>query len=394
VTNYGSLAINGVYTPGSLPGLVAGPTWGGVSGAKVMPGNGMSSFADVGYDPAFNPTGATGFSYSAWFRGNPADTRSFQTIVGHSDSSFRAAINASGKLQAHAGLADITSAKVYNDGNWHQFVATFTGTNVVYSGTNTSTLGVNVLYVDGQQVGTSVGGANPGSTLDLMIGNDPQFTNSPYGIGRCFAGQVCEVAFWNGTALSTNDVKSLYIASGQDRAPVVANTVTNTVASGLPAQLAISGLKTAAGWSDPDGDTVTLSSAGPTSALGKSVTSDATYIYYNAPATNEDHFTYIVTDGFLTASGTVYLEPVTSAGASIQNPSKDGSGHPTFRGSGIPGYTYGVERATAITGPWIEAGTVTAAVNGSWTFTDLTQTNPPTIFYRLYYPDSPGNPPQ
>ena len=75
----------------------------------------------------------------------------------------------------------------------------------------------------------------------------------------------------------------------------------------------------------------------------------------------------------------------------IDNPSVDGSGHPTFNGHGIPGYTYGVERSTDLT-TWVNAGpdqassTVTAGANGSWSFTDATQTSPSPVFYRLYYP--------
>jgi fibronectin-binding autotransporter adhesin len=85
---------------------------------------------------------------------------------------------------------------------------------------------------------------------------------------------------------------------------------------------------------------------------------------------------------------------VGGVGGSISNPTVDGSGHPTFSGHGIPSYIYGVESATSVSGPWSEAGTVTADANGSWSFTDASQTDPGTIFYRLYYPDNPGNPPQ
>jgi fibronectin-binding autotransporter adhesin len=94
----------------------------------------------------------------------------------------------------------------------------------------------------------------------------------------------------------------------------------------------------------------------------------------------------------------VYFKPANSTasgkGGSIASATVNGSGNPTFSGNGIPGYIYGVESATSLAGPWIEAGTATGASNGAISFTDLTQTNPPTIFYRLYYPDNPGNPPQ
>ena len=179
-------------------------------------------------------------------------------------------------------------------------------------------------------------------------------------------------------------------------APVVANIVTNNVTSGLTWKIAISDLKTVAGWSDPDGDAVTLSTVAASSFNGTNVTSDGTFIYYNGPVTSEDYFTYTVTDPYgATAMGTVYVESVAGAGGSIQNTITDDSGHPTFSGSGIPGYTYGVESSTtSVNGPWINAGTVTVGSNGSWSFTDAGQVNPPLIFYRLYYPYSADNPAQ
>jgi hypothetical protein len=89
----------------------------------------------------------------------------------------------------------------------------------------------------------------------------------------------------------------------------------------------------------------------------------------------------------------------------ISSPAVNGSGNPTFSGTAASGLTvYGVESTTSLTGTpkWIEATNVTTLTapgvttgsDGSWSFTDANQTNPPTIFYRLYYPDSPGSPPQ
>jgi hypothetical protein len=174
----------------------------------------------------------------------------------------------------------------------------------------------------------------------------------------------------------------------------VANIVTNNVTSGEMWKIAISALKTAAGWSDPDGDPVTFNSVNSPSANGTNITSDSSYIYYNGPVTSEDHFTYTITDGTLTSTGTVYLEAVAAMAPRISNPATDGNGHPTFSGNGISGYTYGVESATNLSGPWFNAGTVTAGANGSWSFTDASQSSPPIIFYRLYYPYSAGSPPQ
>jgi hypothetical protein len=207
-------------------------------------------------------------------------------------------------------------------------------------------------------------------------------------------------ASYNGSQYSCRALSSLgnvettaAVLVATNQSPV-ANIVTNSVTSGETWKIAISVLKTAAGWSDPDGDTVTFNSVNSPSANGTNVTSDSSYIYYNGPVTFEDHFTYIITDGTLTGTGTVYLEAVAAKAPSISNPATDGNGHPTFSGNGISGYTYGVESATSLSGPWFNAGTVTAGANGSWGFTDASQSNPPIIFYRLYYPYSAGSPPQ
>jgi autotransporter-associated beta strand protein len=260
------------------------------------------------------------------------------------------------------------------------------------NGTPTLTVTNGTLTFNNNAATVTVLGATP-----LAVGS---YKLISAGTGGSVAGSVNAAATVNGAGVVAGHAVSLSIVSGElylvvtNRAPVVANIVTNNVTTGLAWKIAISDLKTAAGWSDPDGDTVTLSGVTSPSANGTNVTSDGTFIYYNGPVTAEDHFTYTVTDRTLTASGTVYLEAVAGTAASIQNPTINGSGHPTFSGSGIPGYIYGVESATSLSGPWVNAGTVTAGANGSWSFTDASQSFPTTIFYRLYYPYSAGNPPQ
>ena len=180
---------------------------------------------------------------------------------------------------------------------------------------------------------------------------------------------------------------------------VVSRIVTNSVATGTTWKIAISDLSNEAGWNNGGSGPITLSSVGPTSNLGKSVTMDSNFVYYNAPVNAEDFFNYTIADGSSTANGTVYLEATNIVSAShIDNPTVNGSGHPTFNGHGIPGYTYGVESSTDLT-TWVNAGpdqassTVTAGADGSWNFTDTTHSNPTSIFYRLYYPYS-ATPPQ
>ncbi len=218
LTNYGSVGANGTYSPGTVPGVVSGPNRngqpdGGLVGLNVPLFSGVSSFADVGYAPVYNPTGATPFTVTAIFRGNPCDNR-YQDIVGHSDNSWRIAVNTTGKLQCQLGTngsSVINSAKVYNDGNWHQVVMVYTPASVP------TVTGTNALYVDGvldnYTNAVSTNGILPGLASDALIAGDPQYTNSPAGVGRQFNGQVCEVALFT-NALTAAQIGALYNSLG------------------------------------------------------------------------------------------------------------------------------------------------------------------------------------
>lgn len=217
LTNYGSSTVNGVYHPGAVPGGAAGPSESGIrvanlSGTNAMQGNGVSSFADAGISPTLNPVNYTSFSYSAWFKGIPADDRSFQGIMSANDNTWRASINSSGLVQAH-GNADITSTLPYNDGNWHQFVVTAQANATAGNYTNS-------LYVDGVLVksGANNGTNNPFATSqpspEVLIGSETGFTNSSSSGGRSLAGNICEAAFFYGTVLSSNQVRALYSSAG------------------------------------------------------------------------------------------------------------------------------------------------------------------------------------
>ena len=219
MTNYGQtngVAVNnGVYAPGTLAGGVAGASYGfypqGAGGGNVAVLSGVSSFADAGYAPVYNPTGTTPFTVSAVFRGNPTDTNRVQSIVGHGTNSWQLGLTVNGFVVFNSGTNSaapaatgsaagdvVSSSNGYDDGLWHQVVA-------VHSGLS------NVLYLDGLPNKTNVltAASNVGNTLDVMIGSDPSFTNNPIGLGRQFAGQVCEVAFFT-NALTTDQVQMLY----------------------------------------------------------------------------------------------------------------------------------------------------------------------------------------
>jgi hypothetical protein len=182
-------------------------------------------------------------------------------------------------------------------------------------------------------------------------------------------------------ALSINSGE-LFLNVGH--APVVANIVTNSVNSGLTLKIAITSLSNSAAWSDADNDAITLSSVDATSANSVSVTKDSNFIYYNAPVTAEDHFNYVISDGTLTANGTVYVEAVASGNQTynITGSVVNNDNSITLNGASIPGRTNIVQRTTSLTPPinWVPVGTNVVGTNGLWQFTD-----PPTPPNPSYY---------
>ena len=236
----------------------------------------------------------------------------------------------------------------------------------------------------------SIANVSTTTTFSIINFTTPNGDPTTFVVGNLPSG-------YSATVTSTSTGIQLQVSPASSL--VVSATVTNSVAKGMTWKIAISDLSNAAGWNNGGGSPISLSSVGPTSNLGKSVTKDSAYVYYNAPVSAEDFFNYTIADGHSTANGTVYLEATNIVSASrIDNPSVNGTGHPSFNGHGIPGYTYGVESSTDLT-TWVNAGpdeassSVTAGADGSWSFTDTTRINPSPIFYRLYYPYS-ATPPQ
>ncbi len=234
--------------------------------------------------------------------------------------------------------------------------------------------------------------ANVSTTTTFSIISAPTLNGDPttFVVGNLPSGY---------SAIVTSTSTAIQLQVSPASSLVVSRIVTNSVAMGTTWKIAISDLSSQAGWNNGGSSPISLSSVGPTSNLGKSVTMDSNFVYYNAPVNAEDFFNYTIADANSTANGTVYLEATNIVSAShIDNPTVNGSGHPTFNGHGIPGYVYGVESSTDLT-TWVNAGpdqassTVTAGADGSWNFTDTTKTNPSSIFYRLYYPYS-ATPPQ
>jgi hypothetical protein len=63
--------------------------------------------------------------------------------------------------------------------------------------------------LDSSTNGVSTNGISPGSSSHVLLGSDPQYTNNPIGLGRSFAGQICEVALFT-NALTASQVQTMY----------------------------------------------------------------------------------------------------------------------------------------------------------------------------------------
>jgi hypothetical protein len=110
-------------------------------------------------------------------------------------------------------------------------------------------------------------------------------------------------------------------------------------------------------------------------------------LYTPANATN-DSFTYSVSDGIGgSATGTINVNVAPAVGSSLSINSISRSGTTaTINAFGIPGYTYVLQTATNISGPWWPISTNTASTNdGTLFFIDLNATNAQQ-YYRTAQP--------
>ena len=222
-TNHGLLGAsgNGLYQPGTTPG-VPGPSYSGFGpNSTAVAFNGFFGAVDVGagsLPPELNPTGIAPLTVVSWFKGAPADSPGrFQEILGHGDRSYRLALGQNaGENRFNPGpgpelqfdnAADLaTNGWALNDGAWHMVAGISDGTN-------------DFMYLDGVLVKSGTWGTNIailGSTNDLLLGGDSQYTTpsaSSANTIRYFDGSIAQVAFWT-NALSAAQIAQLYGAAG------------------------------------------------------------------------------------------------------------------------------------------------------------------------------------
>ncbi|HWH68949.1 MAG TPA: LamG-like jellyroll fold domain-containing protein, partial [Candidatus Sulfotelmatobacter sp.] len=242
--NYGSLgaAAQGLYQPGTMPG-VPGPAYTGFGSASTAVAlNGFNAGVDVGGGslPAqLNPTGKQPVTVMTWFKGNPADCAGrFQTLLGHGDLSWRLALDNNGGVRFNPGAGpelqfsstqDLAANNIApNDGNWHFAAGVSDGTN-------------DFLYLDGVLVKAAANVGNiVGTNADLMLGGDIQYTApqvSGGGGGRFFDGSIAHVAFFT-NALSATQIQQVYTAAGNIPPTIRVQPVSQTTFAGQSAALA------------------------------------------------------------------------------------------------------------------------------------------------------------
>ena len=196
--NIGSLApnANGVYEPGTLPGVAGVPNAGFGAGniACLFNGAGVIDVPPTFLD-LFGPV-----TLLAWVKPAPANG-SLQSIISHGGASYRLFMDATGHPRFANGSqpgGDVTGTNRVDDGAWHQLVGVYDGTNSEY------------LYVDGQPTASATNATAlvTGNANDLWIGGDPDS-----GAFQLFNGVIDEPAIFN-NALSAAQVQQLFVSAG------------------------------------------------------------------------------------------------------------------------------------------------------------------------------------
>jgi hypothetical protein len=173
-----------------------------------------------------------------------------------------------------------------------------------------------------------------------------------------------------------------------DAAPV-ANTADFTRPRNVPLKLLISNLLT--NTSDPNGDTLTLVSVSAASTNGAALYTNCAFVLYDLPPSGNatDSFTYTVSDGTATTSGTVLMSLRSAPTGTNDNQVACAvvNGKPTMTFAAVPGHSYTVQRTLDLSGTpvWTDLVTTNAPAGGLFQFVDL---NPPggTPIYRAINP--------
>jgi len=169
--------------------------------------------------------------------------------------------------------------------------------------------------------------------------------------------------------------------------PPAATTMTANRTAGF--NLTVSLLNVATNWSDPDGNSISLTGLNRVTANGVNLTTNGNWIFYtNGPNLN-DTFTYTITDGYLTTTGQVLVAVAGSvSGQTSGNITLDSNHHAVVNFAGIPNYTYAVQRSTNLVN-WATIWTTNAPAGGLFqytdSFSDLGGVPPSAAYYQLLW---------
>ena len=224
------------------------------------------------------------------------------------------------------------------------------------------------LRVNGSAVGSPVALASSVATMDTT-----SFVHGSNTVTVEYAGG----ANFNG---STNSLSQI-----SDTPPVTRTNHTLSATQNAPVSASASKLVRTD--TDADGDALTMNGVSSTSTNGGTVTlTNGTYTY--SPPTNyagPDLFTYTVTDGYLSVTGSVYVTVASGTAQTLNIISSTMLSGGTWRiiYAGLPSSTYYVQATTNLATPiWTTISTNVTAANGQATNDDATASSYPSRFYR------------
>ena len=171
--------------------------------------------------------------------------------------------------------------------------------------------------------------------------------------------------------------------------PDAITTTANTPATFAAATLTLNDL-------DPGGLPLKVIAVSPNSARNGTVSLAAGWVTYTPPAnlTGNDTFAYTISDGQSAAASGPVVATVGARGPISLNivlgPALDG-GNFVVRYAGFPGWSYTVEAASALVGPWTKVADFTAPTSDQGLGVGIFEVRRPVSanaieFYRTVYP--------
>ena len=263
-----------------------------------------------------------------------------------------------------------------------QSTLTPTSASITANGTSTQVLTVQAKDASGNNItiGSSTvtitkqsGTGTISAVTDVGNGTYTATVTSPTATGSgVFVATVGGSPVKSGTASQTQ------VTVTYTNVAPVATSPTVTRGKNTSLKIKISDLGT-----DANGDALSVTALG-SGSQSATITHNTTYVFYvpstGSTSNNNDSFTYTISDGTLTASGTVNVT-VQSRGGAAQQITYNVNGVTVIFG-GMPGLIYDVQRSTdaGFTSPSV-ISTIQAPTSGVFTNIDSSPSNP--AFYRL-----------